>query len=201
MEAKANVILRAITELDKLFHAANERFFESRLPVPAITIQNKGRKNAAGWHWENAWRDSDGKRITEINVSAEYLSRGLDDIAGTMLHEMAHLWNSMNKVEDVSSNQYHNRFFARAAKRAGLDVKQEGNRGFARTSLLPETKEWLADLVLDADAFKVSRINMTGRGGTNKMRKWSCDCGINVRCAVELKAVCQICGTRFRLQD
>lgn len=125
-----------LKELYRAFDFFNERFMENELPKVVITIQESGRRNALGWFGNSFWSDKvceDG--VSEINFSAEFMSRSAEAILETLLHEMAHLKNAIDGVRDCTSGQYHNKHFKRTAERFGLIVERGGNKGYAFTSL------------------------------------------------------------------
>ena len=125
------------SELYRAFDIFNATFAENKLPNVVITIQESGRRNAYGWFGNGFWKDNlVGDSVPEINLSAEYLSRGASCLLETLLHEMAHLWNAcVEKVSDCSGGQYHNKKFKIAAERFGLTVERSGTRGWSHTKL------------------------------------------------------------------
>ena len=126
-----------LEELYRAFDHFNNTFAENKLPKVVITIQESGRRNAYGWFGNGFWTDRlAGDSVPEINLSAEYLSRGPNGLLETLLHEMAHLWNAtVAKERDCTSGQYHNKHFKHAAQLFGLKVYRIKNKGFAGTSL------------------------------------------------------------------
>ena len=150
-------------ELYRAFDAFNARFADGKLPKVVITIQESGRRNAYGWFGNGFWSDTlAGEAVPEINLSAEYLSRGPQGLLETLLHEMAHLWNAtVAKVRDCSGGQYHNKRFKEAAERFGLRVERDGRRGWAYTSLTEESEQAIKDLNPDENVFKSLRRKTT----------------------------------------
>lgn len=144
------------TELYRAFDHFNEHFAEGRLPKVVITIQESGKRNAYGWFGNGFWSDKlSGGAVPEINLSAEYISRGSKALLETLLHEMAHLWNAtVSKVRDCSSGQYHNKRFKEAAERFGLSVERDGKRGWAYTKLTDASVECIDSLNVDENLFK-----------------------------------------------
>lgn len=143
-------------ELYRSFDHFNNVFADNKLPKVVITIQESGRRNAYGWFGNGFWTDRlAGESVPEINLSAEYLSRGEDGLLETLLHEMAHLWNAtVANVRDCSGSQYHNKRFKEAAERFGLKVERDGKRGWAYTSLTDTSRDAIADLKPDTSLFK-----------------------------------------------
>ena len=142
-------------ELYRAFDHFNNAFADNKLPKVVITIQESGRRNAYGWFGNGFWSDRlAGDSVPEINLSAEYLSRGPDGLLETLLHEMAHLWNAtVEQVRDCSGGQYHNKRFKEAAERFGLAVERDGKRGWAYTKLTEESRAAIKELNPVEDLF------------------------------------------------
>ena len=97
-----------------------------------MTIQTQGRKTLFGWAtthnaWSNTERDSG---LREINICAEHLHRPINEIMGTLIHEMVHIHQGQNGIKGCSSNQYHNKKFKVGCEEMGLDVTR-GQHGWA----------------------------------------------------------------------
>ena len=152
------------TELYRAFDHFNNVFADGKLPKVVITIQESGKRNAYGWFGNGFWTDRlAGEAVPEINLSAEYLSRGPRGILETLLHEMAHLWNAtVENVRDCSSGQYHNKNFKTAAERFGLEVERDGRRGWAYTKLTEESDEAIKSLNVDESLFEGLRRKRVG---------------------------------------
>ena len=105
------------------------------------------------------WTDrSTGDAVPEINLSAEYLSRGSKGLLETLLHEMAHLWNAcVADIRDCPDGRYHNKKFKSAAEQFGLEVKRDGSRGWAYTRLTDVSRKAIKELKPLEDAFKTLR--------------------------------------------
>lgn len=143
-------------ELYRAFDFFNNVFADGKLPKVVITIQESGRRNAYGWFGNGFWTDRlAGDHVPEINLSAEYLSRGSNGLLETLLHEMAHLWNAtVENIRDCSGGQYHNKHFKTAAERFGLKVSRDGKRGWAYTALTDVSREAISELNPDTQLFK-----------------------------------------------
>ena len=138
-------LISTIQQLEELFGMFNGRYFENELSKPVITISPDTTKGAYGWctSWK-AWKETghETEGYYEINICAEYLSRPYEDVAGTMLHEMVHLYNLENGVKDTSrAGTYHNKKFKKAAEAHGLTVENNAKYGWCRTTLTDEAKE------------------------------------------------------------
>ena len=140
-------------ELYRAFDMFNEIYCGNALPKCLITIQNKGRRSQPGLSDIN-WC-SDTETLLEINISAEYDSRGALGILEALLHEMAHYFNAYNNVRDVTGSQYHNKFFKSAAEMLGLKVQRVPHKGWSHTELLPETEAFIKrNIVPNEELFK-----------------------------------------------
>jgi predicted SprT family Zn-dependent metalloprotease len=193
-----------INELEKLFAIFNEHLFESALSTAVITMHKKGNSNANGWcTHEKDWEDGKGARYFEINICPEYINRPIEEICATLIHEMCHLYNSLNDVQDCSrSSQHHNIKFKECAEKHGLNVEKHPSRGYASTSLNPETREFIK--TLDLTAFDLFRDSKTNKKATKKSstRKYICPvCGQSIRATKEnVNIICGDCNEKMILQ-
>ena len=151
-------------ELYRAFDMFNEVFAQGKLPKVVITIQESGRRNAYGWFGNGFWSDRlSGDSVPEINLSAEYMSRGPRGLLETLLHEMAHLWNAtVADVKDCSGGQYHNKHFKAAAEQFGLEVSRDGRRGWAYTKLTDVSEQAIEELKVDESLFKGLKRKRSG---------------------------------------
>jgi len=79
-------------------------------------------------------------RRIEISICAEYIDRPISEVAATMLHEMAHLYDLTHSIKDVSDNgYYHNMKFKETAEAHGLHIEQHATYGWTITTLTEET--------------------------------------------------------------
>lgn len=127
--------IQVVEVLEKAFDHFNKLYAEEKLNKPMIVILSRGRKACYGWHWANKWSDGENS-ITEIMIAAETLNRSWADNLETLLHEMAHLWNSQNDIKDCNAQQYHNKNFKKTAEDLfHLTVERMHQKGYALTSL------------------------------------------------------------------
>ena len=110
-----------IEELEDLFSKFNTRFFADKLEKPVITVSPDHTRGAYGWctGWK-AWKAGEDEGHYEINLCAEYLNRPFEETCGTLIHEMVHLQNLQDGVQDTSrSGTYHNKKFKETAEAPG----------------------------------------------------------------------------------
>ena len=86
-------ISEIVAKTEVMFDLLNEHFYQNELIRPAITVSSDNGRGAYGWCsiyeiWQGA-----NEAHREINITAEYINRPIGEVAATMLHEMAHLYN------------------------------------------------------------------------------------------------------------
>lgn len=156
-------IQAATDELHKAFRLLNEKFFRGELPEPAITIQTGGKRNTMGWCSRvPLWADAEGKiQLYELNIAAEYLNIDFYETMDTMLHEMVHLYNKVNGIQDVSrGGQYHNKRFRDECLRRGFyyERKQPDPKlGWSYAKITDETKRKIDSFEIDRSVFVIAR--------------------------------------------
>ena len=84
-----------------LFDLLNEEFFECELSRPTITIQSTPKAYGHFSLREDTWISKVGG-THEINIGAGTLSRPIEEVAATLLHEMVHYYNHVNGIQDCS---------------------------------------------------------------------------------------------------
>ena len=137
-----------IEELENLFSKFNARFFADKLEKPVITVSPDHTRGAYGWctGWK-AWKAGEDQGHYEINLCAEYLNRPFEETCGTLIHEMVHLQNLQDGVQDTSrSGTYHNKKFKETAEAHGLTVEKGEKYGWHKTALSPEALEFVQSL-------------------------------------------------------
>lgn len=110
------------------------------------------------------------------------------ELASTLLHEMAHLYNLEHDIQDVSNNgYYHNMKFKATAEAHGLHIEKHTKCGWTVTMLAPEAEDWIKE-TLDEAGINASRQPVEGgsKGGSKKSINRS------------IKCVCPCCGTIIR---
>jgi len=144
MSKEITKMSRLAGQLERIFNALNQDFYNGELETPTITIQNTPRAYGHVSTWD-AWNVKGcGKK--ELNVGAGTLNRPLEATVSTILHEMAHLYNlDVLNVQDCSrSGTYHNKFFKQTAESHGLICTRTEKYGWSDTStiLSDELVEW-----------------------------------------------------------
>ncbi len=96
-------ISEIVKKTEEMFDLFNEHFYESELNRPAITVSPDGGRGAYGWCSINEIWNASGEKYREINLCAEYLDRPIFELAATLLHEMAHLYNLVHGIQNVTT--------------------------------------------------------------------------------------------------
>lgn len=157
--------INAVTqELHKAFELFNERFFENKLPIPAITIQTS-RHNKLSMGWCSVypiWSDKKGEnKRYEINISAEYVDQDFFETMDTLMHEMVHLYNIVHDIQDCSRNEtYHNKHFKNRAIKSGFEYeedKPDPKYGWSFARLSQQTKDIISKMDIDQSVFSIAR--------------------------------------------
>lgn len=196
-----------IAELENLFSKFNERFFNNELEAPVIAVSPDHTRGAYGWctMWK-AWKSGDGENDGhyEINMCAEYLNRPFEETCSTLIHEMVHLLNLQNGVQDTSrSGLYHNRKFKTTAEEHGLVIEKGPKYGWHVTSLSPEAEEFIKGLGKSGFSLvrpRVKTLKGSSSSGSSS-RKYVCPCcGTIIRATKEVNVQCGDCGVPFEEQ-
>lgn len=193
-----------IKKLETLFSNFNEHFYNGELEKPVLTVSPNSTKGAYAWctAWK-AWIKADAKEnegYYEINICAEHLSRPFEDIAETLLHEMVHLYNLQNEVQDTSrSGTYHNKKFKVAGEEHGLIVENSGKYGYSSTKLNDEAKAYIATFGdTKFELYRKQLPKMATKSSKQSSRKYVCPyCGTIIRATKEVHVVCGDCGVEF----
>lgn len=163
MTIKTNIEIMT-KELHKAFDILNKRYFEGKLPLPAITIQSSGNRSLSmGWcTTKEVWHDNEGKiNLYEINLSAEFINVSFHETMDTLMHEMVHLYNLVHNIKDTSrGGTYHNKRFLNQALKSGFIYphdKPDPKYGYSFVKLSPDTIAILDTLPLDKNVFTIAR--------------------------------------------
>ncbi|MDL2288169.1 SprT-like domain-containing protein [Oscillospiraceae bacterium OttesenSCG-928-F05] len=198
--------------LEKMFRAMNDRYFGNQLEEPIITIQSTPR---AYGHVTvgKSWRRGQENRH-ELNIGAGTLDRPIEYVAATLLHEMVHLWNIREGIQDCSrGGAYHNKKFRDAAASRDLSISYDQRIGWSITEPTPE----LCDFIIEQGWTDIDMArqewsfttrgkgtgNTTGgtdtpTGRTSSTRKYICPCcGQSVRATKEIRIKCMDCDVQM----
>jgi len=191
-----------------LFNRFNESFFESALSNVVISVSPSPSGKTAGWcSRKEIWEDSSKHRFYELNICPEFLNRPLEEVCGTLLHEMVHLCNALDGIQDCSRNSlYHNKHFKSRATKHGLHVEKTEKYGFSKTSLTTEMSNFIKSLEftgfnLFRNAIIKSEEKIEGDKKigmilkTSSTRKYACPkCRLSIRATKDVAIICADCN-------
>lgn len=199
---------RAAGYLNKLFDLLNAEFFECTLSRPTITIQSTPKAYGHFSLKDDTWVSKLGA-THEINIGAGTLSRPIEEVCATLLHEMVHYFNYGNGVQDCSrGNTYHNRRFKAEAEARGLCVQHSDKYGWSHTAPADRLLDFvlengLTDILISRNEQAGIHVSGTGvhSGGTaitgkrpSSTRKLVCPCcGNSVRATKSVNIACLDC--------
>ena len=205
---------RAAGYLNKIFDLLNEAYFESELSRPTITIQSTPKAYGHFSLREDTWISKLGS-THEINIGAGTLSRPIEQICATLLHEMVHYHNYINGIQDCSrGGTYHNRRFRDSAQDHGLIVEHHDKYGWTITSPSDSLLQFcldndLSDILINRNEFYGYRVTGTGTHSgtptvlppkTSSTRKYRCPCcGNSVRATKAVNIACLDCAEQMVL--
>lgn len=196
--------LETIEWLGKLYDYENDQLFNGELTRPVITVQTDERNKAYGWFTLNkVWKENEqDEGEYEINMSAQFLNRPINEITSTLIHEMCHHWAKLNNMQDCSrAGTYHNKLFKKIAEKHGLKVEKVPKIGWSKTSLTEETKGLLQFFLKNNPETLIYRAAPVkgGRVKTSSTRKYICPCcGMSVRATKTVNIMCADCNEYMR---
>lgn len=111
-----------ISELERAFDHLNKSLFDGKLTSVPFSIQIK-KKIVIRWSPE----------IDSISIGMDVTKLEFGEILVALLHEMIHIANHQAGLPDVTTNQYHNKYFLQQALKVGLVVIKHKTQGWAIT--------------------------------------------------------------------
>ena len=203
---KTSTLSNVTTRLELIAKTVNQELFHNEIHDKIIfNVQSKGRKKCYGWLTkEKVWKVNGKKKeeFREINICSEHLDEP-KQVVSTLIHEMVHAYNAERNIEDTATNGRHNKKFGNKAEQIGFKVEHSKRHGYAHTSIIPKSNldKFVLNLNLKKGDFELARIQGATKKAKTKLKKWSCDCGMNVYCSRELDAKCNECDSQFKLQN
>ena len=138
------------------------------------------------------------QNLNNINLNTLFLKKSSP--YECLTHELAHFLNYGEGIKDCSSNQYHNKHFKSRAEGLLLGVERT-KRGYSHTIETPEFLKMVEEFKPNKEVFDICQANEKKKKVGSRLKLWVCGCGVKVRCAVDLNAVCLDCNTNFKKVD
>lgn len=166
---------------------------EFKLDVPGVVLRVDQLPRSCYGHFR---RGHNGFGLKgEIAINSVYLAdRELWEVLGTLLHELLHVWQHAHG--SPGSGKVHNAEFRRKAESLGLIIDARGVTLYAADG--PFQQLLRSHGLRVPSEPRLARVRLRGQ---SKLKKWTCACGVNVRCAVTLRAKCLDCGREFWRAD
>ena len=201
--------------LNKIFALLNASYFENALSKPVITIQSTPK--AYGHVTVTKVWTSEEEERHELNIGAGTLTRPIENVVATMLHEMVHLYNLAHGIKDTSRGYtYHNTKFRDEAVKRDLVITHDDRIGWSHTEPSERLIEWCIENGLEE--IRITRHEGvrtilpppggkagTGATGTDdpngvntkkpsSTRKYTCpECGQGIRATKDVNLICGCC--------
>lgn len=194
---------RAVAYLDKITKLCNQHFFNGELPEVTVTVQENLGTYAhisVSDTWFSTDKTGETKAMRELNIAAQHLTRPIENVVASVLHELSHLYNMEHGIVDTCQ-YYHNKKFKKTAEEiAGLVISKDAKYGWTIT----EPGERVIDFCIQYDLTDISigkgfTFDWSAFGGTDttttttptatpkprtksNSRKWICPkCGLILR--------------------
>lgn len=152
-----------LAALYEAFDKLNKHYFNDELPTVCLIISDMTRRYSHGWFTvSKIWTDGrDSHKMHEIALSASLMEQGMHMVIGVLLHEMIHLFCSVNKIKDTSNGvTYHNSKFKTESEKRGLVFIQTEVckvNGWYETALSENAELVVDGFNLNVNAFAISR--------------------------------------------
>ena len=204
---------RTANYLVKIFRAVNAHYFGGELEMPTITIQSTV---GAYGHISTSRVWSDGEKTSyELNIGADYLSRPIENVVATLIHEASHEYALLHGIKDTSNRGvYHNKRFKAIAEGKGkLVIDRHPKYGWTVTSPSEDTINFCVeygfeDILISRNTFIGFSGAVGGQSGDDgkakrpkkptSTRKYICPCcGNSFRATKDLNVVCMDCNEQF----
>lgn len=212
---------RAAGQLEKMFRALNAKYFGGKLEEPVITLQDTPR--AYGHVTCNKTWTAGTTNRHELNIATRTLHRPIENVTATMLHEMVHLWNMQQGVQDCSrNNTYHNKRFRDEAIKRDLDIQHDAQYGWTITEPTPALCDYIISqgwtdfemhnggwIAAGTGTGTAAGKDGTGNAGGEKppkkpssTRKYKCPkCGCSCRATKALNLICGDCMEKMVIAE
>lgn len=204
---------RTAGQLEKMFRAINQDLFNGEVNEPIITIQSTPRAHGhvtVGKAWNKK-----GEGAHELNISAETISRPIEEVTATLIHEMVHLLNIQRDIQDCSrGGTYHNKKFKEEAEKHLIQIDHHDKYGWTITSPTEALIDYIVaqgweDIMMNrgglygwtgkpAGGAKTGSGDGTSTAGKEKSRqssrKYVCPtCGMIIRATKAVRVMCMDC--------
>lgn len=173
-ENQKELNIKLTEELNRAFDCANRDLFEGKLEKPIISVApttgSYGHVSVG-----MRWTDNKSKGYRELNVNPDYFKRGTLEVLATLLHEMSHIWNMQEGIQDCNGYYHNKKFYTTATEKAKLIIEKDRRYGWTLTRPSYMTVEFMIwnqinfDIIYRNDPFSwlsgIGKIGgLTGKG-------------------------------------
>lgn len=125
--------VKLVAELQKAYDYFNEHLFKDELPDCIMGLCN-ANKRTLGYYHRSQYLTSEGAiEVDRISLNPSYfVSRGVKNVMGTLVHEMCHLWRE-RMCGKPPRGGYHDRKWGTKMKEVGLYPSNTGEEGGKET--------------------------------------------------------------------
>ena len=191
-----NSFIPMLNECERFVKFLDDRF-KLNLPAYVITI-NKTKKSSIGHFMSDKHPDKFTNTTQDLNnINLNTIHLKTSSPFECLAHEIAHFINHTKQINDCSANQYHNKHFKKEAE--GLLLKVERTKkGYNKTSESEKFKKMMEEFKPNKTVFNIIQNHGERAKVGSRLKLWVCECGVKVRCAVELNAKCLNCDGEFK---
>lgn len=196
-----------INELNRIFGLLNDKYYDSELDLPMITIQKSRATNLGHFTLRKIWKDKETEECKyEININPINLDRPLENICETLHHEMIHYFNTVNEIKDCNG-QIHNKKFKKAAEERDLECEKGAKVGWGYTKPTEDFIKFVTEEVKpDPECFKyfmnIPKEEKPDKPTNKKTFKYTCmGCGQEIKAKPDAHVSCTICGGEFEMES
>lgn len=197
-------IVNPVKALEGIFDKANKVFYNGELETPVITFSSDESKKSYGHITVNkVWHEGE-RDAYEINICCN-MTESNEQVIGTLLHEMAHLYNIMHGIKDVSGarSSYHNANFQKTANEHGLNITEKTKYGYIGHELNEAGKKFADTCKADLVALKRDTLE---KGGKAKRKSvfyvHVCpSCEAKARTTSRFLLICGDCGCNMHMTE
>lgn len=188
--------------LYEAFDLFNSYYFDNKLEKPFITLQKKRNNNYGYFVVDKTWfNQNNNEERYEININPINCDRNPEEILGTLLHEMVHMYCTLNEIKDMKGSK-HTEEFANQCSKFGLNCEYDEKYGWAYTELNKESTEMIKGFI-EEHKNDFWYMEETERPKPKKTQfKYVCkSCGLVVHTKPEKSIVCGECGCELEMEE
>ena len=199
-EVKASKVsaTEIIKVIEKAFDVANKKFYNGELERPVITVAPDEKQKTYG-HVTigRVWHVGEVSKV-ELNIVPNMIEDH-KQVAGTLLHEMVHIYNLQQGVKDCSGhgNFYHNAKFGEVGNAHGLKLEKGKKYGFSGHELNEQGLAFAESLKEDLSAFKRDTVVKAVSKKTRNYRFYCPSCGCKCYSSKKIAIICEDCNERM----